>query len=400
MLNARFCRSIVASAVIAIGSVCFAAPDEITYQALLTNNAGEPATATDATVQLDLFSVATGGTSLKTVTEENLDLSATGGYVNIPIATDDVDASGDLFVQVTITDGVQAPEVLMPRQKLTSVPFALSANRLDGRTIMVRPGEDVAAAYAKAAALPKLYNDRRVVMLMPGNHVLDTTLVMNAQAVDLVGFGNKSAAITGSADPLIDATATGGTGATIRNLIIQATGPSNRTINIRDGRIQDVIMNPTGTGTVLTVNALGNCSIKDFEINGNVIVTSYGVGTSFTNGYITGQVNSTGASAAATNFLSFINVGGIGAISFAPSGAFGILVISNVPQIGAISYAANTVLQAGSAGFGTGTAPLAVPDPLPGSLVANSIGNFNGWTSIAASSTGNVAGEYYVYLRK
>lgn len=392
-------RGAILLAALATVAVCAAAPKDFTYQALITNAAGEPATTNDAQVDLNLFYTETGGTSVKTVQRPGLDLAATGGYVNIDIPSAGLDLSKDIYVEVTVKDGPNPPETLQPRQRLTSVPYALAADQLDTRTLMVRPGENIQAAYDKAKTMNRQYNNRVVVMLMPGQHILNAPLVMDSQAIDLVGFGNKSAAITGQADPLIDATATGGTGATIRNLIIQADGAANRSIAIRDGRIQDVIINPNGsTGDILTINATSNCSVKDFEIYGNVNIASYGTGTSFSNGFVTGTVTSNGSSAS-TEMLSFVNVSALGAVNFAPAGAFGILAISNVPQIGSIVYAPNTVIQIGSSAVGTPTAPGLLPDPAPGSLIANSIANAP-WTGVVASSAGNVAGEFYSYQRK
>lgn len=418
------------AAILCLTTATFAGPQQFTYQALIANNAGQPATSTNVTVKLDLYSAASGGTLLGTQTFTALNLSTSAGYVSLPVNAAGLDLSGDVFVELTVTDVAAAgsPETLAPRQKLTSAPFALQANTLaasfgwPNRTLFVNPStvpssasptgsiadpfNSISAAYAKAKTMSPSYVNRVVVMLMPGNHVLSSPVVLDTQGVDVIGFGERSAVVTGTASPLFSATASGGTGATIRNMIMQVpTGSGNRALSIVDGRVQDVVLSQAGGAVapnLLLIAASSGVSFKDVEVIGDVAITSYGAQTTFNGGYISGAVTSTGASASATSMLAFSNMSGIGGVSFNPAGAYGAIGFSNAAGVTAISYAANTVIRAQSTVFAnTAGVPLALPNPLTGSFLANCMGNATSWTgSPLVASPGNVAGVFSAFLSK
>lgn len=422
----------IASIAVALCAVtaASAAPQEFTYQALITNNAGQPATSTNTSITLTLFNAASGGTFLKTQDFPAQNLSSTGGYVSLTVSAASLDLSGNVYAEVAVRDvaGAGSVETLTPRQKLTSAPFALQANTLvptypwANRTLFVNPGtiaasanptgsiadpfNNIQAAYNKAKTMGSSYTNRVVVMLMPGNHVVNSPVVLDAQSIDIAGFGEKSAAVTGTADPLFNATATGSTGVTIRNLILQVPdAASNRALVIADGRVENVAISRSATavaGNLVDVNATAACSFKDFEIAGGVTINSYGPQTTFTNGYISGIVNSTGASAAATDFVAFVNLASIGGINFNPAGGlgFGAVSFANVQLVGSISYGANTVIRASSTAFVNASfVPLALPNPLPGSILGNCMGNAAAWTGTVAS-LGNIPGVFSAFLSK
>ncbi len=403
-----------------------AGPAEFTYQAQLVDSAQTPIVSNSVDITLAIYDAPSGGNLRATHSFLNQDLSGSNGYVSLTVPSTGLDLNQDLYIEVTVDDDNDplGPETLAPRQKVRSVPYAINATRgfeTYTRAVFVKPTgtasaapagtledpfTDINAAYAKAKTLGPSYQNRVVVVLMPGSHTVNTTVVMDTQAIDLIGWGEKSAVVIGTADPLINATATGGTGATIRNLILQPNGATNQALHIRDGRVNDVIINRSPAagahGNLMTINtsATGGFSMKSFEMYGNILVTNYAPQTSLSDGFILGAVSSTGASAAATDYLALMNLSNVGGVSFTPPAPFGILLMSNVSMVGAAVYTPNTVIQASGVGFGTPGAALALPDPMVGSVLANCLANSAAWTAPVATSTGNVAGEYVAYLRK
>src|SRR5690606_22221775 len=72
-----------------------------------------------------------------TLSYPNLDLSQTGGYVNLSINGSSVNLDGDIFIEVSVDDLNDAlpAENLSGRQEVSSVPFSLHAQELDGTTL-------------------------------------------------------------------------------------------------------------------------------------------------------------------------------------------------------------------------------------------------------------------------
>jgi hypothetical protein len=107
-------------------------PGRVNFQGLLLDNAGQPVTGT-VTLQLELFSAASGGSALWTETHSSV--SVTDGVYDVVLGsqtplTPALFSASPRYLQVTI-DG----QVLSPRREFVAVPFALhaeSANNVGG----------------------------------------------------------------------------------------------------------------------------------------------------------------------------------------------------------------------------------------------------------------------------
>ncbi len=429
MFSNRLIRRFLAVFVLGAGfasGVQAVSPQELCYQALLTNVSGNPVSSTNVTVKLDLYDAQTGGNQVATQTFTGLNLSTTGGYVNLTLNSA-LDVRKPLWVQLTVTDvaGGGSPETMAPRQKLSSSPFFFSD--FPNRTLIVVPAAsgisvnatptgsisdpftDASAAYAKAKMMSPSYANRVVIMLMPGQHVFNSTLTMDTQGIDLVGFGSKNAVVSGTANPQVNATATGNTGAVVRNLIFQATsGGTNECLRILDGRVQDVVINRAGTaaasaGRLVTIGpSTAGVTFKDFEIAGDALVNRAPgmIQIGLSGGFVEGLLDVPNG----TPVLALTNLTGVGALSFDPAGGGGggLLGLANVAFVPNIAYGPTTMLSAGSVSFATVPAgvPQALPNPAPGSRLVNCIGNAGAWTGVTLNSSGNVAGTFYAFLSK
>lgn len=295
-------------------------------------------------------------------------------------------------------------------------PAATQSATPDGT--LADPFASLTDAYAFAKAMPGAgsYFDRIVIYLMPGQHNLASTLEMDTVGVDLVGFGNRTAFIRGTADPLLRFTA-GTSGPWIRNLNIQPSAAANQCLVAEGGgRLRDVqLSRPTSAGptqgTLMTINILpengGNTfsfSINKFEIYGDVNITEYGDQTTFSEGFILGSVTSTGGVhyPAEPEYLSFNNISGIGSLDFQPSTGGGILILGGVQAIGAINWDINTLLFCNNVALIdpnlASPATLVVPQPASGSVIANTIGHgFSGWAG-PMQSAGNLDVAPFGYI--
>lgn len=435
------CRVLAVAIILICAAGAYCGPKQFTYQALLTDGAGQPITSANTSVTLCLYNAPTAGTFLQKQDFSALNLSTSGGYVSLPVNSTSLDLSGDVYVEVTVRDVAAAgtPQTLTPRQKLTSTPFALQANTLapafpwPNRTLFVNPGtvtasanptgsladpfNSIQAAFTKAKTMAPSYANRVVVMLMPGSHTVSSTVVIDSQGIDIIGFGEKSAVVTGSADPLLSATVVGGAGATIRNLILQTPlNGSNRALGMRDGRVENVIINRAGTpitGYLVDVYAVGDLSFKDVDIAGSVNVGWYGASTTFNGGYISGTVTSTGYSPTGGG-LVFMNLSSIAQINFTPpvdGGALptgvvsapktGTLALGNVQVVAGLTINANTIITAQNTSFvNQGRMPVVISDPAAGSGLINCFGDASSWTGVSKASSGNVSGSYSALLVK
>lgn len=103
--------------------VLAAAPPTLSYQGTLTDKAGNPITAT-RTIVFSLYNVVTGGTATWTETQT---LTVTGGRFGAVMGlTSPLDVSllgGDTWLGIA----VQGEPEMTPRQKLTSVAYAMKA---------------------------------------------------------------------------------------------------------------------------------------------------------------------------------------------------------------------------------------------------------------------------------
>ena len=110
---------------------CDAVPGLISYQGRLTDASGGPAVDGAHSFRFTLFADSTGGAPLWS---ESTDLSTVGGLFShllgsvIPLPGTLDENTSDLFLEVRV-DG----ETTLPRIRLVSVPFSLTAGNLDAR---------------------------------------------------------------------------------------------------------------------------------------------------------------------------------------------------------------------------------------------------------------------------
>jgi hypothetical protein len=254
-----------------------------------------------------------------------------------------------------------------------------------------------AFAYAESPAFTGTYFGNRVaIIMMPGQHFIDSTVTLDNPSIDVAGFGWKSTTISGSASPLIIMEPT--SGATIRNVNFRPSGATNTAVVARGGRLEEVAFRrDTGApaGTLLTVDVPTSpaftFSIQDFEIFGGVSILSYGAQTSFSQGFVTDTIFSTGTSPTGTELLTFTNMSTIGGFA-AFVGGLNIVSFNDVQLVSGISYAPGlTLLIASNTQFGApipnGVPPFpitaaALLDPAPGSYLRNCVADVSAWTGV------------------
>ncbi len=129
---ANACALFVSVAIAGTATAQTAPPQRIRYQARLTDSAGVPLVGTHS-LAFAIFAVPSGGTALWS--EGPVSLAITGGDADrllgegTPLPST-LFTGSERWLEVTV-DG----SVLLPRQKLASVPYAHAADRLGDRTI-------------------------------------------------------------------------------------------------------------------------------------------------------------------------------------------------------------------------------------------------------------------------
>ncbi|MDK2970924.1 MAG: hypothetical protein PWP23_679 [Candidatus Sumerlaeota bacterium] len=271
---------------------------------------------------------------------------------------------------------------------------------------LANPYDDLVAAYADAKTIGGSFYNRVAIVLTPGRHSISSQLVLDTVGVDIMGFGPLSTHLDVSADPGIVMNApTSGSYISNINLNAQTSPATNVILSVQgSGIVQNVNFRRPGAataGSLVTVAlpASATFSFNGFQNYGGVTITSYGAQTTFTDGFILGDVISTGTSTGA-EFVSFSNCSALANVSFTPA-TFGILLMNNVAQCNAISYNAATVFRASGSNFATTAGvPVALPDPAASSAVISSVGDTSGWTGIVAASAGNVPTAYTAFTLK
>jgi hypothetical protein len=109
-----------------------ATPVTVLYQGRLTDGLGTPIPG-PVTLQVSLYAVASGGTALWTETHPNVPLTAEGIYSLLLGSITPFPANAwsdpDRWLGTTVNGG----DELAPRMRVASVPFAIEANRLNGK---------------------------------------------------------------------------------------------------------------------------------------------------------------------------------------------------------------------------------------------------------------------------
>jgi microcystin-dependent protein len=113
-------------------------PDLMHYQGTLFDSQGTAINQADATLTFNVYSVAESDPEINRIWGPQTfnGVSIVGGRFNVALGGDDEDApsrnlaqqlkDGDAYIEITVGEGQQA-QVIAPRQKLESVPYALQA---------------------------------------------------------------------------------------------------------------------------------------------------------------------------------------------------------------------------------------------------------------------------------
>ncbi|MFA5859626.1 MAG: hypothetical protein WC955_11255 [Elusimicrobiota bacterium] len=125
---------ILAILVAVISTPAEAVPLQINFQGRLTDSAGQPLTGM-YTISFGLYDTNTGGTAKWAETQNSI--SMVNGMINVVIGssvtvTPEILSAGDLWLEIKVEN-----DILQPRQKLVSSPYAIAAensNKLSGRT--------------------------------------------------------------------------------------------------------------------------------------------------------------------------------------------------------------------------------------------------------------------------
>ncbi len=408
---------LAAGLVISLPTGAAAIPSEITYQAqLLDSTSGLPIASNNVDLTIRVYPSQSASIADATFTFSGVDLSATGGYVSFDLDPSTLDLSGDLWIEVDVDDlnDSDPVETLTPRQKVTSVPFALNSATLEGdtllqvqtfaqnqaqaaqvnaelaitqafaninRAVFVNPNisqstlpegtlddpfDNIQDAYnfAKTNFAPISFQQRVAVVLMPGVYTQTATLLVDYTGVDVIGLLPGTVFINGVADPVVqlDADNLGLSAANLQHLRIRATGTSNVAFEARSGgRLVDVGFDRPGVpapaaGNLVDINIpspagpAGSLAFSDIELYGGMTITSYPDQITFDGGFIQGVVVSTATATDLTDVASFSNMSSIGAISFLPSSP-SILAINNVSLISGFTYNISTQLNVTNSSF-------------------------------------------------
>ena len=121
-------------ALVAFASFSQTAPQLINYQGRLMDNAGQPVDGVTVDISFTFYSALSGGTAYLSVAQE--DVLVTGGLYNVLIGSGTVTAGtesglADLFQKhpnVWMGVAVGADPEMTPRQRISSVPYAMSVD--------------------------------------------------------------------------------------------------------------------------------------------------------------------------------------------------------------------------------------------------------------------------------
>ncbi len=186
-------------------------PGAINYQGRLLDSGGAPITTT-VTLNFTLWDAPTSGTRLLGWKDNDDILPDANGIYSTEIGDDpdnpvptSILSSSPVWLQVSVFPvGPGAGETLSPRSRLLSVPYALSANTLNGESyITVATSSDpglngfyLKEAYNAAKALTPhgamlSATNRATVIVPPGNYDLGTSaLILDTEFVDLIGLSS------------------------------------------------------------------------------------------------------------------------------------------------------------------------------------------------------------------
>ncbi len=138
----RWCQSFVLVGILLAGSAHAVTPNEVNFQGFVTDSMGQPIDG-NADISLLIFDVPTGGTALWT--EDFTQTIVVDGVYSLTLGTttaitQTLLSTGVLFIEVHV-DG----EILLPRQAILAVPYAMRAEHAetvsDGSVTAAKLGE-------------------------------------------------------------------------------------------------------------------------------------------------------------------------------------------------------------------------------------------------------------------
>ncbi len=263
-------------------------PGTINYQGQLLDNTGSPVTTT-ITLSFTLWDAPTSGTNLLAWNDNDDVLPDANGIYSTEIGDDpnnpvpaSILSSNQAWLQVNISvSGGGADEDLSPRSRLLSVPYAISANTLNGESYLTvattsNPalnGFFLIETYNAAKALTPhgavlSATNRATVIVPPGNYNMGTgALTLDTEFVDLVGLSSARdnqyifglGVSDGSTTGVLRQTANN---VRIKNLVVECTRSSGGTT----GNATDAAAYfPEDAATTATV--IRNCEFKADDTN-------------------------------------------------------------------------------------------------------------------------------------
>ena len=122
-------------------------PEILNYQGTLTDNAGQPISGTEQ-VTFKIYDVASGGTAVWTETQ---DVTITEGRFSVVLGSDNpLDANmfgGETYLGISVGNNAE----MVPRQKLTSVPYAFWA----AKAVSAIPSGGIIMWHGSADGIPE-----------------------------------------------------------------------------------------------------------------------------------------------------------------------------------------------------------------------------------------------------
>lgn len=352
-----------------------AVPQEISYQAYLTDATGFPITAPSVDVTIDLYNVDTGGVALLSQSFPGLNLSATQGFINITLPTGALtgaDLNDALWVEVTIDAG-GGPETLAPRQKIVSAPQALNAGLIDGVGIagLVQTTGDQSIAGTKTFTNNMILTLTNVNTSVSGETGAGWSLLATADPAANRSTAARARMLATAAEPV--------GGRLVQGIMGSAQSTGGAATQIDGGFFQGRVLSSSTAGAAL-VTGVGS------EVDVEAGASGFTIGQAL----FGGRFSAIGTNAGVAGAAGAVGVGS-GVHTGPNSGLVGIgreSLSSNAGVVGAANASDAAVLGLAATIPASGVGVYAFnPDPAGTALVADAPGG----SATAIATTGNVA---------
>jgi hypothetical protein len=241
------------------------APTLISYQGQLTDpSTGNPVADDDYPMTFKIYDAQVAGVEIWSETQI---VAVSGGLFNVllgsvnPLSASDF-SDLNLWLEVEVSG-----EVLSPRQRLASVPYALNADTVDGqeasafqgkyvRTVVVSPvpGDAVASGTALLMALGGIDDasatNPYLLKIEPGVYDLGTSALVMKEWVDIEGSGELVTTIKRSGSSSgATGTVVGASNAELRWLTVENTGGNTYAVAIYNSDVSPRLTHVTAIAT-------------------------------------------------------------------------------------------------------------------------------------------------------